>query len=267
MNFVNDLLLPWLGLFAAPLKNFDMLWVIIPIYLGWILTEIYQEKKGTSLGNAISNGVIVLWVGIDWARQTVNAYLGKTLEIGFFTKLSLAVMLFLYGFWVVKIGIETKKSTHIFGRIRMVTYVLLMFTPLFYGTTPLTWSILLAILIFAPVFYIIIEIIDRLTPNPKVYQEDDAFASGEKGMKDFGKDTGSKDNKLGSDLGIGTGGSTADFNTSGNLGGAGLGGGMGNQDLSMGSNTGMQMNNPFDTMGKDNTMGNDFGMSGKKKKI
>jgi hypothetical protein len=63
----------WLEtIFVAPTRNFNMLWILIPIYLGWIFADFFQEKKGTSLGNAISNATIALWAGIDWIRTTVN---------------------------------------------------------------------------------------------------------------------------------------------------------------------------------------------------
>ena len=41
-------------------------------HLNWISTEIFQEKIGTGLGNAISNATVIFWVSIDWTRLLVN---------------------------------------------------------------------------------------------------------------------------------------------------------------------------------------------------
>ncbi len=173
--FLNDFLYPWLSLFASPFKNFDMLWVTIPVILNWIFTEFYQEKKGTSLGNAIANGIVVLWVGIDWSRTAVNTYVkqGIPLDAGFFTKVSIAVLVLVYGLWIVIQGIRVKRYVSYFGRVRQITYILLIFTPIYYGVVNFSLNLFLAILLFFPVFYFAIEIIDRLIPTPKTFEEEE----------------------------------------------------------------------------------------------
>lgn len=172
-----DLLGTWGSLFIAPLKNLNMLWIIIPIYLAWIFTEFYQEKKGTSLGNAISNGVVVLWAGVDWARQIVGQLVDKTLLIGldFFAKMFLAILVFIYGILIIVEGAKGKRITRFIGRIREVTYVVLMLTPIFYGTVQFSFKVLFAIILFFPLFYGIVEVIDRITPTPKTYEEEKEF--------------------------------------------------------------------------------------------
>ncbi len=172
-----DLLGTWGSLFIAPLKDLNMLWIIIPVYLAWIFTEFYQEKKGTSLGNAISNGVVVLWAGIDWARQIVSQLAQKTLlvSVDFFAKMFLAILVFIYGIMIIVEGTKGKKITMFIGRIREVTYVVLMLTPIFYGVVQFSFKVMFAIILFFPLFYGIVEIIDRVTPTPKTYEEEKEF--------------------------------------------------------------------------------------------
>ena len=63
----------WLSaFFSAPFRKPDMLWVLIPVWLGWLFAEFFQEKHKTSIGNAISNSIVVLWGAIDCVRQTVS---------------------------------------------------------------------------------------------------------------------------------------------------------------------------------------------------
>ena len=60
------------ALFVAPFKNLDMLWLLIPIWATWFFAEFFQEKQGTSMGNAITNAVVVVWGSVDCSRQTVR---------------------------------------------------------------------------------------------------------------------------------------------------------------------------------------------------
>ncbi len=182
ISYLGTLFLSWLKLYAAPFTNFELLWIIIPIYINWIFTEIYQEKKGTSFGNAISNGVVPLWVGIDWGRVTVRMLLNH--QIGFdavlAAKFGIITFMIIYGLAIIILGIQVKKITRYIGRIREISYVSLMLTPVFYGVAKLSLTNLLAMLIFFPLFYGIIELICRVTPNPQSIEDDE--------MPDLGAD-------------------------------------------------------------------------------
>src|SRR3989344_9185741 len=75
ISYLFTLLGSWLSLFfLAPFQNVEVLWILIPIWLNLIVTDFYQEKHGTTIGNAITNGVTMLWVGIDWIRFTLRNY-------------------------------------------------------------------------------------------------------------------------------------------------------------------------------------------------
>lgn len=187
LSYFLLLLKTWGKIWIAPLGNFEMLWILIPIYLAWIFTEIYQEKKGTSLGNAISNGIVALWIGMDWSRITVRLATTQNLPIDFmfFAKIGGAVFFILYGLLIIIDGIRVKKITHYIGRIREVSYLAIMITPVFYGVIAPNLETFLAILIFFPIFYFIIELICRLTPNPTTYDEDEMPSAG-KDMPELG---------------------------------------------------------------------------------
>lgn len=175
LTYLAHLLNIWSSVFVAPLKNTEMLWVIIPVYLNWIFTEIYQEKKVTSLGNAISNGTVVLWAGIDWVRYLIRGLSAGTIifSADILIKFIIAFLVLSYGIFIITTGIRLKKITKYIGRIREVSYVLLMFTPILYNVINLTWENILTILLFFPIFYFVIEIIDRITPTPKTYEEEE----------------------------------------------------------------------------------------------
>ncbi len=173
-----DLLRQWGMLFVSPFTNTHLLWIIVPIYLNFLFTEFFQEKKGTPFGNAISNGMIVIWVGVDWSRTLFEVLTSKEIPIDilFFTKMFIAALLIVYGLWIVVSGIKVKKVSKHIGRIRQVTYVCLMFTPIMYGVVPISFSSIFAIIIFFPLFYYFIEAVDYILPDPKTFAEESGNA-------------------------------------------------------------------------------------------
>lgn len=179
--------LDWLKIFfVVPFKDLEILWILIPIWISLIFTDFYQEKKGTSLGNAVTNGAVSLWVAIDWIRFLLRNYEGFT---GVFAvKILLCVFVIAGGIFIIIEGIKAKKFIHIVGRIRETSYVLLVISPVIYGVVEPTLRYLLGIVVFFPVFYFVFELIDRVLPNPKTYEEDsDGDTDMGKGM-DTGKD-------------------------------------------------------------------------------
>jgi len=176
-SFIWDMFKTWLSvIFVAPLKNLEMLWIIIPIWFNWFFAEFFQEKKGTSLGNAISNGGVLIWVGIDWVRYTLRLISEGSLKFGAVSvaKIALAALVLGMGIFIVIEGIKTKKFVHFVGRVRQTTYVLVMVSPIIYGVIPLSWKVFVAAVVFAPLFYYLIELIDRLLPEPKTYKEEES---------------------------------------------------------------------------------------------
>ncbi|MBI2658313.1 hypothetical protein HYX08_06505 [Candidatus Woesearchaeota archaeon] len=163
----------WLSIFAAPFHEPEMFWIIIPVWVNWFFTEFFMEKHGTSFGNAVGNGVIPILASLDWAR-----YLYRLLNegiirftFGVFLKFTLTSLVFGYGIFVIAAGIRIKRIVFYIGRIRWITYVLLMFTPIIYNVQKLNFYTLFAIVLFFPLYYWVIEIFDRITPEPRVYSE------------------------------------------------------------------------------------------------
>jgi len=151
-----------------------MLWLLVPVWASWFFAEFFQEKTGTSFGNAITNSVVVLWGSIDCTRQTLKLMASHTIAgtwniLGRFLIIGLV---FAYGIMILVWSWKTKKLIKYLGRIREVTYVFAIFTPMFYNAVPFSWNLILAAILFFPLFYFAIELIDRYTPNPKAIIED-----------------------------------------------------------------------------------------------
>lgn len=172
---------------AAPLKNPDMLWIIIPIYLNWIFTDYFQERKGTDFGNAITNGVIQLWVGIDWIRQAI-----KTIEFNalFITKTIICIISMTWGLLIMVESARAKPIAHYIGRVREISYFMIVATPIFYGVIAPDMITIATILLFFPIFYGVGEAFDRLLPAPPGEEESLGSISSDMKMPDMGAGAG-----------------------------------------------------------------------------
>ena len=149
-----------------------MFWIIIPIWINWFFTEFFVEKYGTTLGNAVSNGAIPIIASIDWLRYTFRMIYegGSGLTLALFMKIVLSVSVLGFGVFVIIAGIKLKQIVFFIGRIRWITYVLVMITPMIYNVIEPNFTTLLAIMLFFPVYWWVIEIFDRITPEPRLYK-------------------------------------------------------------------------------------------------
>lgn len=171
--FLWNLFLYWLSIFAAPVKEPEMFWIIVPIWINWFFTEFFIEKHGTSFGNAIGNGVIPILASVDWTRYLYRLIQEGIIRFsyGVFLKFLLSGAVFVYGLFVIIAGIKIEKVVFYIGRIRWITYVLLMITPIIYNVIKFDFKTFLVITLFFPLYWWIIEIFDRITPEPRVYSE------------------------------------------------------------------------------------------------
>ena len=149
-----------------------MFWIIIPIWINWFFTEFFVEKYGTTLGNAVSNGAIPILASIDWLRYTFRIISEGITSLTFviFIKLFLSVAVLIYGVFVIIAGIKLKHIVFYIGRIRWITYVLVMLTPVIYNVVDFDIKALWAMILFFPLYWWIIEIFDRITPEPRLYK-------------------------------------------------------------------------------------------------
>ena len=163
----------WLSIFGAPFKQPEMFWIVIPIWINWFFTEFFMEKYGTSFGNAIGNGVIPILASIDWTRYLYRLLSDGIISFtfGVFMKFLLSIVVLIYGAFVIIAGIRIKRIVFYIGRIRWITYVLVMVTPIIYNVIKFDFKTLLVMVIFFPLYWWVIEIFDRITPEPRVYQE------------------------------------------------------------------------------------------------
>ncbi|MEK6968600.1 MAG: hypothetical protein AABX51_08295 [Nanoarchaeota archaeon] len=183
--FFVELITRWVSLIGGPFNDPIMLWILIPTYMSWFITEFFQEKRGTSWGNVVSNSVVPIFVGWDWMRTVYTRLSEGSLQLDWQagTKAGIAAFVFFYGVQIFISGVKLKKRAQFIGRMRVVTYVILMLTPVYYGTVPFDFLSFISMIIFFPLFYVVFELIDRIVPDSNLMHEDELEAESKKTVK------------------------------------------------------------------------------------
>jgi hypothetical protein len=171
LAYLSYWFLGWLSLFTIPFVNENLLWIVIPVYLNWILAEFYSEKLGgVSYAGAITKGIVLIWVGIDWARKTTGFLNTDVLGVTLF-KYILCLVWVAFGIFLITQGVYKNKIVKFIGKSRNTTYLTLVFTPVLYNVIPVSLDVIFVIILFFPIYYLVIEIIDRIVPDPKIGRE------------------------------------------------------------------------------------------------
>ena len=159
----------------GPMKNLDVFYILVPVYINWFVNDYYQERKETKLGNAAANGFTAIWVGIDWVRTMTTRATTSIIKvpIGWNTPFLLLVFKFIislamigYGLTIMRYAISGNLIAKKIGRIREVSYLAIVFTPIIYLLVPLDGLSLMTILLFFPVWYFFGEHLMQALPVP-----------------------------------------------------------------------------------------------------
>lgn len=181
LQFVWNHFVYWISIFfILPFTHVEILWILIPIWITLIFTDFFQEKHGTQLGNAITNGAVMLWVGIDWIRFILRT----TKSEEFFTssniaKFAVCLFLIIISFIIIIGGIKRKNIIKYLGRVRATSYLMLVFSPVIYNIADISLYYILVCLGFFPLFYFVFEIVDKFIPSP-IEEKDEKNTTDEK---------------------------------------------------------------------------------------
>jgi len=163
----KQLMLRFVSILIAVRKDYLMAYALVPIYVNWLATDYFQERRITSLGNAATNGFMGLWVGIDWLRTTQLRYSANPNISLLFGKILISLLFLGYAIFVIRESLEGRKIAHVIGRVREVSYLAIVVTPIMYGVVPFNTTTLIAILLCFPLFYGFIEFLEYfILPAP-----------------------------------------------------------------------------------------------------
>ena len=148
----------WLSLIIAPIKDFNALWGVIPLYVDGFLMNYYEQDTRSRL---LTGGFIISFVGLDWARR-----LYQTVPIQFDIRWILVFIFLGYGVLAL-IVVLLKKMTlvRLLGKRKFVNYFGISFYPLQTGVIPYSTETLISILVMLIPVWLILELI-FLRRNP-----------------------------------------------------------------------------------------------------
>ncbi len=144
-------------------QDSNFLWILIPIFFIGIITDKYQEEFKTSVGNAISNGALIIFSGFSWIQLIF--YRQNFPPDATISQFMLSALIILYGFTIIASGFKTGEFARTYGRIRVVTFMLMFFTTIIY--IPILYnivSVIIFVLLF-PFYYAFISELVKVMPS------------------------------------------------------------------------------------------------------
>ncbi|MFP3289931.1 MAG: hypothetical protein RXN31_01820 [Candidatus Nanopusillus acidilobi] len=147
-------------IFISTLTNVEIIWVTYPVYITWFAMEFLIERKEITYSHSLANSIIFSWVSIDWLR---HLYLDN--ELNDYNKLIITLFFLFLSLFILIASIKRKKIAKILGKTGFFSYFQIMFTPLIYGIIEFNYIDFLSVIIFFPLIYITVYVIDKLLPE------------------------------------------------------------------------------------------------------
>ncbi len=159
MAFVDEMLSGFGDIFTAPFKSLEALWILIPLFIVWIVLEIYfarfkKEKLGWN--TALANGITLGWLTLQGMKA-----LFESKPENFIFRLLANVIIILYAFMIIYGSFTHKISSKWNFLLASPTpvYFLGIFSVMWgFGTLEITPIVLLDLLILFIVLVILLAI-------------------------------------------------------------------------------------------------------------
>ena len=156
-------------IFISTLTNIEIIWITYPIYITWFAMEFLVERKEIKYSHSLANSIIFSWVSIDWLR---DLYLNN--ELNDYNKLIITIFFLFLSLFILIASIKRKKIAKLLGKTGFFSYFQIMFTPFIYGIIEFNYINFLSVIIFFPLIYIAVYVIDKLLPE-FIEEEDEKF--------------------------------------------------------------------------------------------
>ena len=150
----------FLKIFISTLTNIEIIWITYPVYITWFAMEFLVERNEIRYSHSLANSIIFSWVSIDWLR---HLYLDN--ELNDYNKLIITLFFLFLSIFILIASIKKKKIAKILGKTGFFSYFQIMFTPFIYGTIEFNYINFLSVIIFFPIIYLTVYIIDKLVPD------------------------------------------------------------------------------------------------------
>jgi hypothetical protein len=152
--------------FLNDLVNSNVLWLLVPVFFVGVITDKYQEQFKTSVGNAISNGSMIIFTSFTWLQYVLNTNYNNSIII---SQIIFIFLMITYAISIISSGFLKNEFAVVYGRIRVVTYFLLFFSFMVYLPTYFfNFKSLLFGILFFPIYYFLITYLIRKFPDANI---------------------------------------------------------------------------------------------------
>jgi hypothetical protein len=148
-------------LILTSFQRADLIWGVVPLYFGWLLSELTGRKA--SFTTAIQSGFTLIWAGAHWTYQFL--YASRTaprldLTALFAVNVVVTLLVFLVGALALASGLRRKYPKHcaFLGHSRFAGYLMIAIFPIQSNYLAWTWDRLLAIVMFAVPIWVVVHL-------------------------------------------------------------------------------------------------------------
>lgn len=155
-----------LDIILTGLQEANFFWLIIPIFFIGIITDKYQEEVKTTIGSAMSNGALVIFSAFSWVEIIITRVDIYPVEF-IFSQLLFSFFIMIYGFAIIISSFRTREFAKKYGRIRVITFMLVFFTLMIYSPILYNYTSIVAFVLIFPFYYAFITELIKIMPSAK----------------------------------------------------------------------------------------------------
>jgi hypothetical protein len=140
-------------LLRTPFQHVELIWGIVPLYFGWLLSELTSNKA--SFRTAIQTGFSFLWAGAHWTYQYFSKRPASAppfdLDKPFAVNVMVTILVLVIGVLALVSGLRHKypRGCSFLGHFRFSNYFMIAIFPIQSGYLKWSWDVVTAIVIFA----------------------------------------------------------------------------------------------------------------------
>ena len=147
-------------LIRVPFLHADLIWGVVPLYFGWVVSELTSSKA--SFSTAIQTGFALLWAGAQWVWQSTLARGPKVAEGGWIpVNWGVTAVVLLLGALALWSGLRRKypQGMRFLGQSRFAGYFMIAVFPIQAGHLAWSWPRVAAIVVFALPVWMLVHLV------------------------------------------------------------------------------------------------------------
>ncbi len=156
----------------SPMNNPELLWVLIPAYINWILRDLFFEKDN-SASNVFMNGSTSIWTGVIWLKylsentELANFLLDYSIVLPFSIQLKtiISFSLICFGIFLMWTALSDNEFFMHFGRERVISFLIIIFSPIVYDIIQFDFLFAVSSLVFFTCTTFVLFILSKIIPN------------------------------------------------------------------------------------------------------